>query len=103
MTPPLTAFLITAGLLLAIGVFGVLTSRNLIRLLMALEVVLNAVTVNYVAFAAFVDPGALQGHSVAIFIITVIAAETGLAIAILLALFRRTRSASTDTTTTLKG
>lgn len=84
----LTHYLVLAAVLFAIGLVGVTTSRNLIRVLMCIELMLNAVNINLVAFNNAVNPEHLLGHVFAIFILTVSAAEAALGLAIVLALFR---------------
>ncbi len=74
--------------LFALGVYGVLARRNAVMILMAVELMLNAVTINAVAYAAFLDPGRLVGQVITVFVITVAAAEVGLAMAIILRLYR---------------
>ena len=74
--------------LFAIGVYGVLARRNAVMVLMAVELMLNAVTINAVAYAAFLDPGRLVGQVITVFVITVAAAEVALGLAIVIAIYR---------------
>lgn len=90
----LTHYLVLAAVLFTIGFIGVTTSRNLIRVLMSLELMLNAVNINMVAFHQFLSPaqGAdfqLPGQVFAIFILTVSAAEAAVGLAIAIALYRQ--------------
>ena len=82
--------------LFALGVYGVLARRNAVMILMAVELMLNAVTLNAVAYAAFLDPGRLVGQVITVFVITVAAAEVGLAMAIILRLYRVRATANVD-------
>jgi len=84
---PLVLPLLLAGVLFCIGVYGVLARRNVITMLMSFELMLNAVNLNLVAFDAWrVDEA--TGQTLAIFVITLAAAEIGLGLAIILLLFR---------------
>ena len=82
--------------LFTIGLYGVLARRNAVLVLMAIELMLNAVNINLVGYAAFLDPGRLTGQIIAIFVITVAAAEVGLAMAIILRLYRMKSTANLD-------
>ena len=88
--------------LFAIGVYGVLARRNAVMILMAIELMLNAVNINAVAYAAFLDPGRLVGQVITIFVITVAAAEVGLAMAIILRLYRTMATANVDEADSMK-
>ncbi len=81
-------YLIAAALLFCIGLYGVTTSRNLIKVLMSIELLLNAVNLNFVAFSKYVTPEALTGQVVAIFILTIAAAEAGVGLAIALSIYK---------------
>ena len=89
-------FQVLSAALFSIGLYGVLARRNAVLILMAIELMLNAVNVNLVAFAAFLDPQRALGQIIAIFVITVAAAEVGLALAIILRLFRNRSSVNVD-------
>ena len=82
--------------LFTIGMYGVLARRNAVLVLLAIELMLNAVNINLVGYAAFLDPGRLVGQVIAIFVITVAAAEVGLALAIILRLYRMRSTANLD-------
>ncbi len=88
--------LIVSAVLFSLGVFGVLARRNAIMILLALELMLNAVNINLVAFAVYLDPNLIVGVIFAIFVITVAAAEVGLALAIVLRLYRSRSSVNID-------
>ena len=89
--------------LFALGVYGVLARRNAVMILMAVELMLNAVTINAVAYAAFLDPGRLVGQVITVFVITVAAAEVGLAMAIILRLYRVRATANVDEADMMRG
>ena len=85
---PLQAFLIVASILFSIGIWGLLNSRNAVRVLMSIELMLNAVNINLMAFSSYIDNNLIQGQVFAIFVITVAAAEAAVGLAILLSLYR---------------
>ena len=85
---PLQAFLITSSILFCIGIWGLLNSRNAVRVLMCIELMLNAVNINLMVFSSFVDNNLIQGQVFTIFVITVAAAEAAVGLAILLSLYR---------------
>ena len=93
---PLEHFLVLSAILFSIGVYGVLTRRNAVLILMSVELMLNAASINMVAFAAYASPEAFTGIIFAIFIITIAAAEVGLALAIILRIFRNGGTANVD-------
>ena len=89
MTPiTLTHILLLSTALFFIGVYGFFTRRNLITLLMSLELMLNSVNINFVAFNKYLYPENLDGIFFTIFIITIAAAEAAVAIAIIINLYR---------------
>lgn len=87
---PLMRYLTLAAVLFAMGVYGMAKSRNAIRVLMSIELMLNAVNINLIAFSKYVDPVQLKGQLFAIFILTVAAAEAAVGLAIVLSLYRNT-------------
>jgi NAD(P)H-quinone oxidoreductase subunit 4L len=93
---PLENFLILSAIIFSIGVYGVLTRRNAVLILMSVELMLNAVSINFVAFAVYLAPDVFTGVIFAIFVIIVAAAEVGLALAVILRLFRQRASANVD-------
>ena len=99
---PLNWVLLLGAVLFSLGVYGVLARRNAIMILLAVELMLNAVNINLIAFAAYGDPVAMVGMVFAIFIITVAAAEIGLALAIVLRLYRNRRSVNLDQVNLMK-
>ena len=99
---PLNHFLVLGALLFAISVVGIFLNRkNLIVLLMAIELMLLAVNMNFIAFSHFLND--LSGQVFVFFILTVAAAESAIGLAILVALFRNLRSIDVDDLGTLKG
>ncbi len=99
---PIENFLVLSALLFAIGLFGVLARRSAILILMSVELMLAAVAINFIAFASYRDTEAFSGLVFALFVITVAAAEVGLALGIVLRLFRERRTANVDEASSLK-
>lgn len=99
---PLENFLVLSGLLFALGFYGVLARRSAIMILIAVELMLAAVSINFVAFASYLDPERFTGLVFAVFVITVAAAEVGLALAIVLRIFRERATANVDEASDLK-
>jgi NADH-quinone oxidoreductase subunit K len=98
----LTHYLILAAILFAIGIVGIfLNRRNLIVLLMAIELMLLAVNLNFVAFSHYLND--LHGQLFVFFILTVAAAESGIGLAILVVLFRNLSTIDVDDLDSLKG
>lgn len=93
---PLSHFLILSTLMFFIGVYGFLTRKNLITILMSTELILNAVNINFVAFNKYLYPGHLQGHFFTLFIIAIAAAEAAVAIAIIINLYRNFRTVNVE-------
>ncbi|HMV16337.1 MAG TPA: NADH-quinone oxidoreductase subunit NuoK [Zoogloea sp.] len=99
---PLSHYLILGAILFAISVVGIFLNRkNLIVLLMAIELMLLAVNINFVAFSRYLGDAA--GQIFVFFVLTVAAAESGIGLAILVALFRNLRTIHVDDLDTLKG
>ncbi len=84
----LNHILFVSTLLFFIGVYGFFTRRNMITMLMAIELILNSVNINFVAFNKYLYPEKLDGVFFTIFIITIAAAEAAVAIAIIINLYR---------------
>ena len=93
---PLEAFQVLSAALFCIGVYGVLARRSAVLILMSIELMLNAVNINLIAAASRIDHADFTGQIIAIFVITVAAAEVGLALAIILRLFRSRSSVNVD-------
>ncbi len=88
MTIGLTHYLILAAILFSIGIFGALTKRNAIVILISIELMLNSVNLTLVAFSRFIVPLALTGQVFSIFIMVVAAAEVAVGLAIIIAIYR---------------
>lgn len=99
MTVGLNAFILVAGLLFAIGMFGVILRKNTLVIYMSLELMLNGVIIALVAFSRY--NGTMDGNLFVFFIITVAAAEVALGLAIIVALFRLRQSVMVDQLTSL--
>jgi NADH:ubiquinone oxidoreductase subunit K len=97
----LNQFLVLAAVLFCIGVYGVLARRNGVLVLMSVELMLNAVNINLVAFSAYLHQAA--GQVFALFVITIAAAEVGVGLAIVLLIYRNLRSPDLDHVEQLKG
>lgn len=99
---PLIRYLSLGAVLFSIGMYGMVVSRNAVRVLMSIELMLNAVNINLVAFSRYVDPGELRGQAFAIFVLTVAAAEAAVGLAIVLAIYRNTATVDMDRFNLLK-
>jgi NADH:ubiquinone oxidoreductase subunit K len=95
-------YLVLAALLFAIGIFGVVTRRNTIGILMSLELMFNAANINLVAFNRFVPSDGLTGQMFSIFIIVIAAAEATVGLAIVLLIYRNWRGIDTDNYSIMK-
>jgi NADH:ubiquinone oxidoreductase subunit K len=91
-----------AAVLFAIGLFGVITRRNVIGILMSLELMFNAANINFVAFNKFIFNDGLAGQLFAIFIVVVAAAEAVVGLAIVLLVYRNWRGVSIDSVNIMK-
>ena len=98
---PLGAYLTLAALVFAIGLFGVLTRRNAVGILLGIELMLNAVNINLVAFARFL--GDVSGMVFTVFTICITVAEVALGLALVILIFRVRRTAVADHLDLLKG
>jgi NADH-quinone oxidoreductase subunit K len=99
---PLSHILFVSTALLFIGCYGFFTRRNMITMLMAVELILNSVNINFVAFNKYLYPEKLDGVFFTIFIITIAAAEAAVAIAIIIHLYRSHQSIDVDEATEMK-
>jgi NADH:ubiquinone oxidoreductase subunit K len=99
---PIEHILLLSTALFFIGIYGLFTRRNLIAMLMSIELMLNSVNINFIAFNKFLYPNAMDGVFFTIFIITIAAAEVAIAIAIVINLYRRHQSVDVETATELK-
>lgn len=94
MAVPISYYVILSGLIFLIGLVGVLTRRNIIIILLSIELMLNATNINFVAFSAYL--GNLSGQVFVFFALTVAAAEVAVGLAIIIALYRHTQSINVD-------
>jgi NAD(P)H-quinone oxidoreductase subunit 4L len=99
----LTHYLALSGLLFLIGIFGALTRRNIIGILMSVELMFNAANINLAAFNRFLHPGGVAGQAVAIFIITIAAAEVVVGLALVLSIYRNLDTVYVEEFNLLKG
>ena len=102
MTIPVECYFALSALLFFIGVFGFVTRRNLIAMLISVELVLNAVDINFAAINRLLYPQGMEGMFMTLFVIGVAAAESAVAIAIIINVYRHFRSDSVDSITNLK-
>ncbi len=88
MTVGLQHYLVLSAVLFSIGLYGALTKRNALVILMCIELMLNAVNITMVAFSSYVVPTLLTGQVFAIFVMVVAAAEVAVGLAVILAIYR---------------
>lgn len=98
----LNQYLFLAAFLFGIGVFGVFAKRNAIAILMSIELMLNAVNINFVAINRFLSPDEGIGQMFAIFILVVAAAEIAVGLALVISIFRQRKSVNLDDFNLLK-
>ncbi len=99
----LETYLYLALVLFSIGLYGVLSRRNLIAVLISVELMLNAASINFMAFNRFLAPHPVVGQIFALFIMAVAAAEAAIALSIILALYRKLKSVNIEHATELRG
>src|SRR5215210_3880738 len=99
---PLTHVLFVSTALFFIGMYGLFTRRNMVTILMSIELLLNSVNINFVAFNKYLYPDKLDGVFFTVFIITIAAAEAAVAIAIIINLYRSHRSIDVEDATEMK-
>ena len=97
---PLGHYLVLSGLLFAIGTAGVFLRKNLITVLLSIEIMLNAVNLTFVAVGRYL--GSVEGQIITFFVMTVAAAEAAVGLALVIALFRHRETLSPDAYTSLK-
>ena len=96
MSVGLEHYLVLSAVLFSIGLYGVLAKRNVVVILMCIEIMLNAVNIALVAFSRYIVPLLLTGQIFAIFVIVVAAAEAAVGIAIIIAIYRSRQSVDVD-------
>lgn len=99
---PISQILFLSTALFFIGMYGLFTRRNLITMLMAIELILNSVNINFVVFNKYLWPGKMDGIFFTIFIITIAAAEAAVAIAIIINLYRSHQSIDVEDASEMK-
>ena len=99
---PLNYILFLSTALFFIGMYGLFTRRNMITMLMSVELILNSVNINFVAFNKFLYPEKLEGLFFSLFIIAIAAAEAAVAIAIIINLYRNIRSIDVEAADEMK-
>ena len=97
----LNQFLLLGAVLFSVGVYGVIARRNGVAVLMSIELILNAVNINLIAFAAM--DNAIAGQVFALFVIAIAAAEVGVGLAIVLVIYRNRRSIDLDEVDLMRG
>ena len=95
-------FLIIGAVLFVIGLYGVLTRRHLVHILLSIELILNAVLINLIAFSLFTTPEKMTGQMFAVFVIVVAACEVGVGLAIILSIYRKRKSVDVNNMNILK-
>jgi len=99
---PLTWYLVVAAVLFSIGVFGVLARRNAVAILMGVELMLNAVNINLVAFWRYLQPDKMVGQAFAAFVFVVAAAETAVGLALIISVYRNRGTVDVENVDLLK-
>ena len=99
----LQSYLVISSLLFSLGIFGIVTRRNAIAILMGIELILNSANINFIAFNRFGGMQSLDGHIFSIFVIVIAAAEAAVALAIIINLFKNAGTVDVDEANTLKG
>jgi len=97
----LAHFLIVSGILFSLGIYGIVTRKNAVMVLMGIELVLNAANINFVAFARYSALN-LDGQMAAVFVIILAAAEAAIALAIVLNIYHRFQTVNIDEVSSLK-
>jgi NADH:ubiquinone oxidoreductase subunit K len=99
---PLEYFLIVSTIMFFVGIYGFITRKNLITILMSVELILNSVNINFVAFNRYLYPNNLDGHFFTLFIIAVAASEAAVAIAIIINIYRHYSSIDVENVEKMK-
>ncbi len=100
---PLPAYLLVAGALFCIGICAALSRRNAVAVLMGIELMLNAVNINLVAFWRYTDAIRVTGQVFALFVITIAAAEAAVGLALIIEIYRQRRTVIVEDLDTMKG
>ena len=99
---PVTYFLVLAAFLFSVGVYGVLARQNAVLVLLSIELMLNAVNINLVAFGAMLKDAGIPAQVFALFVIAVAAAEVGIGLAIVILIFRNRQSVDVEELSLMK-
>lgn len=100
---PMYAYLIVSVIMLFAGIFGFITRKNLISILISIELILNAVDINFAVFNRYLYPGHFEGLFFALFVIAIAACETAIAIAIIINIYKRFGDVDVDNLEGMKG
>ena len=103
MNPTLTGYLIVSLILFGCGIFGLIERRNLVGLLISIELMLNAASINFMAFNYYLAPGTVVGQIMTLFVIGLAAAEATLFLGIMFAIYRHYRSINIEKVVHLRG
>ncbi|MEX0905219.1 MAG: NADH-quinone oxidoreductase subunit NuoK [Balneolaceae bacterium] len=101
-SPGLPHFLIISAMLFGLGLMAVLSKRNVVMVLMGVELILNSANINFIAFSRFTD-FSLNGQMIGLFVIIIAAAEAAVALAIILNIYNRFKTINLDEVNLLKG
>ena len=99
---PVSYFLVLSALLFSVGIYGVLARQNAVLILLSIELMLNAVNINLVAFSSMLQEAGLSGQVFALFVIAVAAAEVGVGLAIVILMFRNRQTVDVDEMSLMK-
>ncbi len=99
---PVEYYIVIATIMFFTGIYGFITRRNLITILMSSELILNSVNINFLAFNRYLFPGNLDGHFFSLFVIAVAASEAAVAIAIIISIYRRFSNINVENVNELK-
>jgi NADH-quinone oxidoreductase subunit K len=100
---PLSWVLVLAAGLFCIGLFGALSRRNTVGILLGVELMLNAVNINLVAFWRYIEPNVVAGQTFALFVIAVAAGEAAVGLAMIIAIYRARQTVNADEVDSLRG
>lgn len=102
MEIPMQFYLFVGAVMFFAGIYGFITRRNLLAILISLELILNAVNINFVVFNRYLYPDALEGYFFALFTIGVAAGETAVAIAIIINIYRNLKNIKAENLDSMK-
>ncbi|VBB48164.1 NADH-quinone oxidoreductase subunit K [uncultured Paludibacter sp.] len=100
---PMIAYLAVSVIMFFAGIFGFITRKNLISILISIELILNAVDINFAVFNRYLYPGQFEGLFFALFVIAIAACETAIAIAIIINIYKRFGDVNVDNLEGMKG